>query len=173
VLVIGASGGVGTFAVQVAKALGAVVTGVCSTRNVELVRSLGADHVIDYGREEITDGGRRYDVIIDIAGNRPLSALRRVLTSDGTLVIVGGSGGRWTMGFGRTVRATVVSPFVRHRLRSLISSPNSEDLATLAELIELGRVRPVVGATHPLDEAASAITRIGAGRSSGKTVVTM
>jgi len=172
-LVIGASGGVGSFAVQIAKALGSEVTGVCSTRNVELVRSLGADHVIDYTGEDVTENGRRYDVVIDIAGNRPLSRLRRALTPRGTLVIVGGSGGRGTMGFGRTIRAMLLAPFVRHRLRSLISSPNPEDLAFLAELMESGRVRPAVGETFPLDEAAAAVALVGAGRSRGKTVVTV
>jgi NADPH:quinone reductase-like Zn-dependent oxidoreductase len=173
VLVIGASGGVGTFAVQIARALGAEVTGVCSTRNVELVRSLGADHIIDYTREDITAGGRRFDVIIDIAGNRPLSQLRRALDPGGTLVIVGGSGGRWTMGFGRTVRAMLLSPFVRQRLRSLISSPNHDDLVELSELIDAGRVTPAVGATFALGDAAEAIGRVGAGQGSGKTVVTV
>jgi NADPH:quinone reductase-like Zn-dependent oxidoreductase len=172
VLVIGASGGVGSFAVQIAKAFGAEVTGVCSTRNVDLVRSLGADHVIDYTRQEITAGGRRFDVILDIAGNRPLSVLRRALEPDGTLVVVGGSGGRWTMGFGRTVRATLLSPLVRQRLRPLISSPNGADLEVLADLMASGRIAPLVGAGYPLREAAEAIGLVGAGRSSGKTVVT-
>jgi NADPH:quinone reductase-like Zn-dependent oxidoreductase len=172
VLVVGASGGVGSFAVQIAKAFGAEVTGVCSTRNVDLVRSLGADAVIDYRREEITARGRRFDVILDIAGNRPLSVLRQALEPDGTLVVVGGSGGRWTMGFGRTVRATLLSPFVRQRLRPLISKPNGADLAVLAELMESGRVTPLVGAGYPLRDAAEAVGLVGAGRSSGKTVVT-
>jgi len=170
VLVIGASGGVGTFAVQIAKALGAVVTGVCSTRNVDLVRSLGADHVVDYTREEI---GGRYDVIVDIAGNRSIPSLRRILEPHGTLVIVGGSGGPMTMGFGRTIRAMLLSPFVGQRLRSLISKPNHDDLVELGDLVGSGRVTPVVGATYPLEEAAAAIDRVGTGRSSGKTIVTI
>jgi NADPH:quinone reductase-like Zn-dependent oxidoreductase len=173
VLVTGAGGGVGSFAVQIAKALGAEVTGVSSTRNVDLVRSLGADHVIDYTREEIDSGSGRFDVIIDIAGNRSLESLRRSLTPRGTLVIVGSTGGRWTMGFGRTVRAMLLSPFVRQRLRPLISTPNHDDLASLAALVEEGKVKPVVGATYPLDDAAAAVDRVGTGRISGKTVVTV
>jgi NADPH:quinone reductase-like Zn-dependent oxidoreductase len=172
VLVIGASGGVGSFAVQIAKALGAEVTGVAGPRNLDLVRRLGADHVIDYTMEEIGDGGRRFDAIIDIAGNRPLSELRRALEPKGTLVIVGGSGGRATMGFGRTVRAALLSPFVGQRLRALISKPNLADLETLTQFVESGKLAPQVDATYPLAEAAAAIDLVGAGRSRGKTVVT-
>jgi NADPH:quinone reductase-like Zn-dependent oxidoreductase len=117
VLVLGASGGVGTYAVQLAKAFGAAVTGVCSTRSVDLVRALGADHVIDYTREDVPWRGQRYDLILDLAGNRPVSALRRALAPEGTLVFVGGSGGPWLMGMGRTVQALMVAPFVRQRLR--------------------------------------------------------
>jgi NADPH:quinone reductase-like Zn-dependent oxidoreductase len=173
VLVIGASGGVGSFAVQIAKALGAEVTGVASTRNLDLVRSLGADHVIDYTIEGIGDGGRRFDVIIDIAGNRPLSELRRALEPDGTLVIVGGSGGRATMGFGRTVRASLLSPFVGQRLRALISKPNTTDLEALVGFVENGALTSQVDNTYPLAEAPAAIDLVGAGRSRGKTVVTI
>jgi NADPH:quinone reductase-like Zn-dependent oxidoreductase len=173
VLVIGASGGVGSLAVQIAKAFGAEVTGVAGTRNLDLVRQLGADHVIDYTTEAIGDGGRRYDVIIDIAGNRPLSELRRVLEPDGTLVIVGGSGGRATMGFGRTIWASLLSPFVRQRLRGLISKPNAADLETLIGFVEAGTLIPRVDATYPLAEAAAAIDFVGEGRSRGKTVVTV
>ena len=173
VLIIGASGGVGSFAVQVAKALGAEVTGVASTRNLDLVRRLGADHVIDYTSEGITDSGRLFDVVIDIAGNRPLSELRRTLEKKGTLVIVGGSGSRTTMGFGRTVRASLLSPFVSQRLRGLISKPNAADLETLVGYVASGALSPSVDATYPLGEAAAAIDLVGEGRSRGKTVVTV
>lgn len=173
VLVLGASGGVGSFAVQIAKALGAVVTGVASTGNLELVRELGADHVVDYTTEAIGDGGRRFDVIVDIAGNRPIAELRRALRPDGTLVIVGGSGGPTTMGFGRTVRASLLSPLVRQRLRPLISTPNVADLETLVGYVEAGKLVPRVDATYPLAAAATAIDLVGRGRSRGKTVVTV
>ena len=173
VLVIGASGGVGSFAVQIAKALGAEVTGVASTRNLDLVRELGADHVIDYTKEHIGDAGRRFDVIIDIAGNRPLSELRRALDPNGTLVIVGGSGSQATMGFGRTIRASLLSPLVRQRLRALISKPNAADLEMLVGMAEAGTLTPRVDTTYPLAEAAAAIDLVGAGRSRGKTVVTV
>ncbi len=173
VLIIGASGGVGSFAVQIAKALGAEVTGVASTRNLDLVRQLGADHVIDYTTESIGDEGRRFDVIIDIAGNRPLSELRRALEPKGTLVIVGGSGGQATMGFGRTIRASLLSPFVGQRLRALISKPNAADLETLVGFVQSGALTPQVDASYPLAEAAAAIDLVGAGRSRGKTVVTI
>ena len=171
VLVIGASGGVGSFAVQIAKAYGAHVTGVASTRNLELVRSLGADEVVDYTVEGIGDAGGRFDVIIDIAGNRSLSELRSALEPKGVLVIVGGAGGNATMGFGRTVRAMLLSPVVGQRLRPLISKPNTADLETLVELVDRGDLRPVVDATYPLAEAAAAIELVGDGRSRGKTVV--
>ena len=120
-MIIGASGGVGSFAVQLAKAFGAEVTVVCSTKSVEMVRSIGADHVIDYTQEDFTRSGQRYDLILEMAGNRSLSDLRRALTPKGTLVLVGGSGGRWFMGTGRTLRAVLVSPFVGQRLRSFFS----------------------------------------------------
>ena len=172
VLVIGASGGVGTFAVQIAKILGADVTGVSSTQKVDLVRSLGADHVIDYMREEITDDGRRYDVVLDIGGNRPLSQLRRVLTSEGTLVIVGGEGGgRWTGGIHRQLGATVLSLFVGQRLRTFIAKPNSADLDALRALIEAGSVTPAVDRVIALDEVPDAIRDLTAGRVRGKIVI--
>jgi NADPH:quinone reductase-like Zn-dependent oxidoreductase len=173
VLIIGASGGVGSFAVQIAKALGAEVTGVAGTRNLELVRSLGADHVIDYTKEAIGDGGRRFDVIIDIAGNTSLSKLRAALQPRGTLVIVGGTGGRVTMGFGRTVRAILLSPFVKQQLRSILSKPNLDDLVALGELVAAGDLTPHIDATYPLAEAPVAVEQLGTNHASGKTAVTV
>ncbi|MDX1691340.1 MAG: NAD(P)-dependent alcohol dehydrogenase [Acidimicrobiia bacterium] len=173
VLVIGASGGVGSFAIQIANGLGAEVTGVASTPNVGFVRSLGADHVVDYTVEEVTEGDRRFDVIVDIAGNRSIRSLRRILEPGGTLVIVGGSGGRWTMGYGRTIRAVVTSPFVRQRLRTLISKPNAEDLGVLAGLMSSGSVAAAVGQRFALVDAPAAVDLVGTGRSRGKTVVTV
>jgi NADPH:quinone reductase-like Zn-dependent oxidoreductase len=172
VLVIGASGGVGTYAVQIAKSFGAEVTGVCSTRNVDMVRSIGADHVIDYAQEDIAQSGQRYDVILDMAGNRSLSDLRGALTPKGTLVIVGGSGGRWLMGFGRTLRAVALSPFVSQNLRQFMSTENREDLVALKELIESGEVTPVIDRTYPLSEAAEAVGHVGERHTRGKTVIT-
>lgn len=174
VLVIGASGGVGTFAVQIAKAFGAEVTGVCSTAKVELVRSLGADRVIDYTSAEITDDGRRYDVVLDIGGNRPLGQLRRVLERDGTLVFVGGEGGdRWTGGMGRQVRAMAVSPFVRQRLRTwFVAGENGTDLDALRGMIEAGELEPVVSAVVQLRDVPGAMRDLAAGRVQGKVVVT-
>jgi NADPH:quinone reductase-like Zn-dependent oxidoreductase len=172
VLVIGASGGVGTYAVQIAKSFGAEVTGVCSTRNVDMVRSIGADHVIDYAQEDIAQSGQRYDVILDMAGNRSLSDLRGALTPKGTLVIVGGSGGRWLMGFGRTLRAVALSPFVSQNLRQFMSTENREDLVALKELIESGEVTPVIDRTYALSEAAEAVGHVGERHTRGKTVIT-
>jgi NADPH:quinone reductase-like Zn-dependent oxidoreductase len=175
VLIIGASGSVGTFAVQIAKSFGAEVTGVCSTRNVDMVRSIGANHVIDYTKEDITQSGQRYDLILDMAGNRSLSHLRRALTPRGTLVIVGGSGGRWLMGFGRTVRAFVLSPFVSHRLRPLLSAgkENKEDLVVLKDLIESGKITPVIDRTYGLREVPEAIGYVGERHAQGTTVITV
>jgi NADPH:quinone reductase-like Zn-dependent oxidoreductase len=174
VLVIGASGGVGAFAVQIAKAFGAEVTGVASTTKLDLVRSLGADHVIDYTRADITDGGRRYDVILDIAGNRTLRHLRRALSPHGTLVIVGGeTGGRWMGGYDRGFRALMLSPFVGQRLRMLTNSENAKDLTVLTELIESGAVKPVVDRTYPLHETAAAIQYMLDGHARGKLVISI
>ena len=165
VLVIGAAGGVGSLAVQIAKARGATVTAVSSGSKADLVRSLGADDVIDYTREDFTDGSRRWDVIIDTAGRRPLSALRRALTPKGTLVIVGGDGGgKWTGGFFRgMLRAPIVSLFVGQRLRGLATKITQEDLAALAELVEAGTVMPVIDRTYPLIEAPDAIRYLAEG----------
>jgi NADPH:quinone reductase-like Zn-dependent oxidoreductase len=172
VLVIGASGGVGTFAVQIAKAFGAEVTGVCSTGKVDLVRSLGADHVLDYTREDVTAGGQRYDVVLDIGGNRPLKQLRRALTPTGTLVIVGGeTDGRWLGGTDRQLRAMALSPFVGQKLGTFISSENAADLIVLTELIESGTVTPAVDRTFPLSETPAAVTYLRAGQARGKVVV--
>lgn len=174
VLVIGAAGGVGTFAVQLAKACGAEVTGVCSTTKTDLVRSIGADHVIDYTREDFTEGSRRYDLIVDIAGNRPLPKLRKALAAKGTLVIVGGEGGgRWTGGFGRSLRAAMLSPFIGQKLCGLIAKETSADLEALTAHIEAGKVVPVIDRTYPLGEAAKAIRHIEEGHARGKVVITI
>jgi NADPH:quinone reductase-like Zn-dependent oxidoreductase len=172
VLVIGAAGGVGSFAVQLAKAFGAQVTGVCSTAQVELVRSIGADDVIDYTRDEITDGTRHWDLILDAAGRRSLSQLRRALTPKGTLVIVGGEGaGRWLGGFDRQLRAVVLSRLVGQRLRMLSSKPRPEDLRFLRELMEDGKVTPVIGRTYPLREVPEAIRYLLEGHGGGGKIV--
>jgi NADPH:quinone reductase-like Zn-dependent oxidoreductase len=173
VLVIGASGGVGTFAVQLAKAFGAEVTGVCSSANTDLVRSLGADHVIDYTREDPTDGRRRYDLVLDAAGRRPLRRLRRALTPRGTLVIVGGEGGgRWTGGFGRQIlRAPLLSLVSRQNFRGVSSVERRKDLLVLTEFIEAGQVTPVIGRTHPLAETARVLADADEGHGRGKSVV--
>lgn len=174
VLIVGAAGGVGTFAVQIAGALGAEVTGVCSTTKADLVRSLGAAHVIDYTREEFTDGERRWDVVFDTAGNRPLSHLRRALAAEGTLVIVGGErGGRWFGGMERQLGALLLSRFVRQRLRSFIASARQADLEYLRGLLEAGTITPVVERTWTLDQAPDAIRHLAAGRARGKQVITI
>jgi NADPH:quinone reductase-like Zn-dependent oxidoreductase len=172
VLVIGASGGVGTFAVQIAKAFGAHVTGVCSTAKVDLVRSLGADQVLDYTREDITG---RYDLVLDIGGNRPLRQLRRMLAQGGTLVFVGGEGGdRWTGGFDRPARAMALSPFVGQRLGTpwFIASENREDLEYLRRLIETGAVTPAISSQVGLGDVPDAVRALAAGRVGGKIVIT-
>ena len=171
VLITGAGGGVGTFAVQIARADGAEVTGVCSASKAELVRSIGADHVVDYTREDFVDGRNRYDVILDIAGNRSLSDLRRALTPRGTLVIVGGEdAGKW-LGIRRQLRAAALSPFVRQKLGFFISKERPEDLEELRKLLEAGTIRPVVDKTFPLEEAPAAIQYLRDGRARGKIVV--
>jgi NADPH:quinone reductase-like Zn-dependent oxidoreductase len=174
ILVIGASGGVGSYAVQLAKSFGAEVTGVCSTAKAELVRSIGADHVIDYTRADFADGRRQYDLILDIGGNSRLSRLRRALTRRGTLVIAGGEGGRWT-GVGRQLRALALSVLIRQRLTTYISLPRHRqaDLEVLRQLTEAGRVTPVIDRTYPLAEAPQAIRRLQAGHARGKIVITI
>lgn len=173
VLITGASGGVGSFAVQIAKALGAEVTGVCSTRNVELVRSLGADHVIDYTRTDFTRTEKRYDVILDNVEAQPLAAARRALTPTGTLIPNSGHGGRWLGPLGRIVTARVLSGFTRQRLRPFASVEKRQDLLALADLLTTGQVRPVIDRAYPLDEAADALRYVAAGHTRGKVVVTV
>jgi NADPH:quinone reductase-like Zn-dependent oxidoreductase len=172
VLIIGASGGVGSFAVQIAIAFGAEVTGVASATKVDMVRSIGADHVIDYTKTDITDSEQRYDVILDLGGNRTLKHLRRALALRGTLVIIGGeTGGRYIGGFDRGFRAMMLSPFVGEKLRSLLSSENAADLRVLTELVESGKVAPVVDRTYPLSEAPSAVQYMQDGHVRGKVVI--
>lgn len=174
VLIIGASGGVGSFAVQIGKAYGADVTGVCGTSGVDFVRALGADHVIDYTQEEVGEGGNRYDLIIDNGGNRPLSVLRRALTPNGTLVLVGGeAGGNWLGGIDRNLRAAVTTPFVKQRLTAFVARERAEDLATLRDMIEAGTVTPQVDRTFPLSEAAEALRYMETGHPRGKVALTV
>jgi NADPH:quinone reductase-like Zn-dependent oxidoreductase len=173
VLVIGAGGGVGTLTVQIAKAFGAEVTGVCSTSKADLVRSLGADEVIDYTREDFTDGTRRWDVIVDTAGRRPLRELRRALTPKGILAIVGGDGGGdWTGGFFRQVlRGPVWSLVSGRKLLPVVSKEDGDDLRTLAEMVEAGTITPIVGRTYDLSEAADAVRYLEEGHAAGKIVI--
>lgn len=173
VLVIGASGGVGSFAVQLAKAFGAEVTGVCTTAKVDLVRSIGADDVVDHTEADFADGDRRYDVILDIGGLSRFSRLRRALTPRGTLVVVGGEGGGKWLGAGRPFHAFVLSPFVSQRLTAFIAVPGHADLETLRGLIEAGQVTPVVGATYPLAEAPEAVRQLESGQARGKIAITV
>ena len=173
-LIIGASGGVGTYAVQLANVFGAEVTAVCTTTKVDMVRSLGAHHVIDYTQDDFAEGEQRYGVILDIGGNASLSRLRRALAPKGTLVIAGGeTGGRWLGGVDRQVRALLLSRFVDQKLTTFISSENHEDLIVLAELIESGKIAPVIDRTYPLSEAPQAIRYLEQGRARGKVVITV
>jgi NADPH:quinone reductase-like Zn-dependent oxidoreductase len=174
VLVNGAAGGVGTFAVQIAKAFGAEVTGVCSTRNVELVASIGADRVIDYTQQDFTRTGRRYDLLVDIAGNRTLAETRRVLVPTGVLVGVGGPNkGRWVGPLGRSARMAVLSPAVSQRLVFFLARQNQDDLAVLRELVQTGKVTPVIDRIYPLSQAAEAIGYLEQGHARGKVVLTI
>jgi NADPH:quinone reductase-like Zn-dependent oxidoreductase len=174
VLVVGAAGGVGSFAVQLAKAFGAHVTGVGSTTQLDLIRSLGADQVVDYTRDDVTDRSRHWDLILDTAGHRSLSRLRRALTPRGTLVIVGSEvRGRWMGGFDRNLRAVALSRLVGQRLRMLSSTPRQGDLQTLRELIEAGKVTPVVDRAFPLPETPAAIRHLLRGHGRGKIVITV
>ena len=172
VLVIGASGGVGSFAVQIAKAFGAEVTGVSSAEKADLVRSLGADSVVDYAvGDGLEVGGRVFDVILDIGGNRPLRQLRKVLAPHGRLVIVGGEGGGRWLGMGRQLRAAALSPFVGQKLGFFVASEKAADLVVLTELVESGKLTPAIDRTFPLDEAPAAVDHMTAGRARGKVVV--
>jgi NADPH:quinone reductase-like Zn-dependent oxidoreductase len=172
VLVTGASGGVGSYAVQIARALGAEVTGVASTAKLDLVTSLGADHVLDYTRDDITSGTTRYDLIVDIGGNTPVSRLRRALQPTGTLVIVGSDGGgRWLGGLERQLGAILLSPFVRQRLTTFISKERATDLERLAALIESGQVIPTIDRVFPLPEVRDAMRHLERGRARGKVVI--
>ncbi|GGT62390.1 NAD(P)-dependent alcohol dehydrogenase [Streptomyces purpureus] len=176
VLINGASGGVGTFAVQIAKALGADVTGVCSTRNVDLVRWLGADHVIDYTQEDFTTGGRRYDVVLDLVGNRSLADCRRALTPTGTLVLSGGGvfeGGSLIGPMGLIIKGQTLSRFVGHRLLVLTATPSKQNLATLREWVEAGKVAPVLDRTYPLAEIPDAIRYVEGEHARAKVAITV
>jgi NADPH:quinone reductase-like Zn-dependent oxidoreductase len=173
VLINGASGGVGTFAVQIAKSFGAEVTGVCSTANVNMVRSIGADRVIDYTQEDFTLGGQRYDLIFDNVENRSLSDCRRALTPVGTLLLNSGTGAEGFELMVRLVKPLVLSPFVRQTLRRYLSKPNHRDLVVLKELVESGKLTPVIDKTYPLQETAAALRHIEHGHARGKVVITV
>lgn len=173
VLVTGASGGVGSFAIQIAKALGAEVTGVCSTRNIDLVRSLGADHVIDYTKTDFTRAGQRYDVILDNVEAQPLASVRRALTPTGTLIPNSGRGGRWLGPIGRILTAHALSAFTRQRLKPFTSIEKHHDLLAMANLLATGQVRPQIDRTYPLAEAVDALRYIAAGHTQGKVVITI
>jgi NADPH:quinone reductase-like Zn-dependent oxidoreductase len=175
VLINGASGGVGTFAVQLAKAFGAEVTGVQSTRNLEMVRTIGADHVIDYTKEDFTTSGDRYDAIVDNVGNRSLSEVRRLLKPKGKYVLIGGGGPAdrtWIGPLGRIVQMLVISPWVSEDIGFFLSSTNRQDLQVVADLMQAGKVTPVIDRRYPLREAAEAIRYLESGRARGKVVVT-
>jgi NADPH:quinone reductase-like Zn-dependent oxidoreductase len=171
ILINGASGGVGTFAVQIAKAFGAEVTGVCSTKNLELVRSIGADHVLDYTQQDFRDGAERYDVILDNVGDRSMADTRRALTPNGKLVSNGG--GHASGKLGRTIRAFLASLVVRQQARPSVKTQNRPDLIALKELVEAGEVTPVIGGTYPLGQTADAISQVAAGHARGTLVIAM
>jgi NADPH:quinone reductase-like Zn-dependent oxidoreductase len=174
VLINGAGGGSGMYAVQLAKLYEAEVTGVDNTEKLEFMRSLGADHVIDYTRDDVADGRHRYDVILDIGGNRPVSHLRRALTPRGTIVFVGGeSGDRWTGGMGRQIRAVATSPFAQQNVRMFINKERSADLQYLTEFIDAGKITPVIDRTYPLSQTPEAIRYLEDGHARGKIVITV
>jgi NADPH:quinone reductase-like Zn-dependent oxidoreductase len=176
VLINGASGGVGTFAVQIAKSYGAEVTGVCSTRHLDLVRSLGADHVIDYTKEDFSKNGQRYDLILDNVGTQPLSKFRRALNPKGTCVMIGGGGpndDRLIGPMARPIKALIVSPFVSQKFGMLLAQLNHDDLAFLADLMQSGKVTPVIDRTYKFDQLPEAIRYLEQGHASGKVIVTV
>ena len=174
VLINGAAGGVGTLAVQIARSFGAEVTGVCSTRNVERVRSMGADHVVDYTQLDFTESGRRYDVIFDCFANHSWSACRRALNPKGICVIVGGPTGGWMVGFLRlAVHALLLSPFVNQKLTLLLAKPNKQDLTVIVELLASGKIKPIIDRSYPLHQTPEAIRYLEAGHARGKVVVTV
>src|SRR5438132_787516 len=176
VLINGASGGVGTFAVQIAKSFGADVTGVCSTRNVDLVRSLGADRVIDYTKEDFAKGAERYDVILDNVPNHSLSECRHVLNPNGKYVMIGGGGpndSRWVGPFGRVIAALVVSPFVSQEMGMMMADANQKDLTVLADMMQSGKVKPVIDRTYKLSEVPQAIRYLEEGHARGKVIISV
>jgi len=173
VLVNGASGGVGSYAVQIAKSLGAEVTGVCSTRNVELVKSIGADEVIDYSRDDFARQRRRYDVVVDTIGNRSLRDLRRALKPRGTLVVAGGGSGKWFRPMALLLKAVVVGPFVRQQLRYFMAVVTTEDLETLSTLVTSGDVVPLIDRTYSLSETPAALGYLEQGHARGKVIITV
>jgi NADPH:quinone reductase-like Zn-dependent oxidoreductase len=175
-MINGASGGVGTFAVQIAKTLGADVTGVCSTRNIDLVQSLGADHVIDYTKEDFTKGAERYEVIVDNVANHSLSEFRRVLTPKGKYVMVGGGGADEQGVFGkmpRTLQAKLLSKFSDQEMSWMLAHPNQKDMATLADLMQSGKVKPVIDRAYKLGDLPEAIRYLEEGHARGKVVITV
>ncbi len=173
VLINGASGGVGTFAVQIAKSLGAEVTAVCSMRNVDAARSMGADHVIDYTREDFTRTSERHDLMLDVAANRTLAHCRRALTPRGTYVLIGGGHGRWVGGLPRFFTTRALSPFVSQRMRAFFATRSHEDMVYVKNLLESGKVTPIIDRTYALSETSQAISYIEEGHAQGKVVITV
>ncbi len=176
VLINGASGGVGTFAVQIARAFGAEVTAVCSTRNLDIMRSIGADHIIDYTKEDFTKSGQRYDVIIDNVGNRSLSEYRRVLTPNGKYVLIGGGGvndNRWMGPIGPVIKTLLLKPFISQEMKMMLADVTKEDLTILADLMQSGKVTPVIDKTYPFSEIREAIRYVETGRARGKVIITV
>jgi NADPH:quinone reductase-like Zn-dependent oxidoreductase len=173
VLINGAAGGVGTFAVQIARSYGAEVTGVCSTRNVDMVRSIGAEHVVDYTEEDFTRTGQRYDLVLDAVGNRSLSAYRRALTREAALVLVGAAPGRWIAPLAPFLKAFFATPFSAHPIRTFLAKRSQSDLVILKELIESAKVTPIVDRTYGLDEVPEAIRYLEEGHARGKVAITI